>query len=237
MKQLQYVILALLVSTAAYAAEAPATGTHPWHQVATGQTPFAWSGLYFGVQAGGGWGNETWAVTGGAVDLTTDGVLGGAHVGVNWQADSNWVLGVEGELDAAGINGKVDRSGSRYKSDINWVGLVTGRIGRAVNSALIYAKGGAAFVDEDYSTGTGSGSCSAPPGVQCAAINAQASSTRMGWTVGAGAEWAFAPRWSARVEYNYVDTGSKNVTFNAGGSANIKQTLHLLEFGLSYKLQ
>jgi outer membrane immunogenic protein len=28
--------------------------------------------------------------------------------------------------------------------------------------------------------------------------------TRSGWTAGAGAEWAFAPNWSAKVEYLYV---------------------------------
>jgi outer membrane immunogenic protein len=29
-----------------------------------------------------------------------------------------------------------------------------------------------------------------------------------GWTVGAGVEWMFAPAWSVKAEYLYVDLGS-----------------------------
>jgi outer membrane immunogenic protein len=34
------------------------------------------------------------------------------------------------------------------------------------------------------------------------------SSTRTGWTVGAGWEYGFTPNWSARLEYRYTDFGS-----------------------------
>jgi outer membrane immunogenic protein len=37
--------------------------------------------------------------------------------------------------------------------------------------------------------------------------NVSDSTTHAGWTVGAGLEWMFAPRWSAKVEYLYVDLG------------------------------
>jgi hypothetical protein len=33
------------------------------------------------------------------------------------------------------------------------------------------------------------------------------STTHAGWTLGAGLEWMFADRWSAKVEYLYVDLG------------------------------
>ncbi len=240
MKQLQGVIIGLLLSSAACAADMPATyeppAMHTWHGMTADTPAVDWTGLYVGIQGGGGWGNGSWAGTGGSIDLSTSGALGGGHIGYDWRAGNNCVLGLEGELDAAGIAGKVTRSGVAYKSNIKWIATVTGRVGYAVNSALIYAKGGAAFVDEDYSTGA-SGSCTAGPGVQCAAINAQASATRTGWTIGAGAEWAFAPRWSARLEYNYVDTGSQNVTFSDGSTAKIKQNAHLLKVGLSYSFK
>jgi outer membrane immunogenic protein len=38
-----------------------------------------------------------------------------------------------------------------------------------------------------------------------------ATTTRTGWTAGAGAEWAFSPNWSAKVEYLHVDLGSTDV--------------------------
>jgi outer membrane immunogenic protein len=37
--------------------------------------------------------------------------------------------------------------------------------------------------------------------------NLSDSTTHAGWTVGAGLEWMFAQRWSAKVEYLYVDLG------------------------------
>jgi outer membrane immunogenic protein len=46
------------------------------------------------------------------------------------------------------------------------------------------------------------------------ATAASFSETRAGWTAGAGAEWLFFPRWSAKLEYLYYDLG--NVSFNAG---------------------
>ena len=35
------------------------------------------------------------------------------------------------------------------------------------------------------------------------------SKTRTGWTIGGGVEWMFAPQWSAFLEGNYMDFGSK----------------------------
>lgn len=32
----------------------------------------------------------------------------------------------------------------------------------------------------------------------------------MGWTAGGGAEWAFSPNWSAKLEYLYSDIGASD---------------------------
>ena len=37
------------------------------------------------------------------------------------------------------------------------------------------------------------------------------SQSRSGWTLGAGVEYAFAPNWSAFVEYNHFDFGNKDL--------------------------
>ncbi len=64
-------------------------------------------------------------------------------------------------------------------------------------------------------------------------------STRGGWTVGAGWEYAFAPNWSAKIEYNYMDFGSSSPTFTSAAGAttsfNIDQTAHLALFGINYR--
>ncbi len=39
---------------------------------------------------------------------------------------------------------------------------------------------------------------------------ASASKTRVGWTAGAGGEWMFAPGWSAKFEYLYIDLGKSS---------------------------
>ena len=63
----------------------------------------------------------------------------------------------------------------------------------------------------------------------------------MGWTVGAGLEWAFSDFWSVRLEYDFYDFGNHGVTFIdsdsglAVGSVNVKQTIQTVKLGLSFR--
>ena len=59
--------------------------------------------------------------------------------------------------------------------------------------------------------------------------------TRIGWTAGAGVEYAFAPAWSAKLEYNYMDFGNDAVSFAPGTLTNIDQQIHAVKFGVNYK--
>ena len=66
---------------------------------------------------------------------------------------------------------------------------------------------------------------------------------KVGWTVGAGLEYAVSPAWSVKGEYLYVDLGSEtfNTNLAAGGFplASFTHTVKLTEsigrFGLNYK--
>src|SRR5207253_9254402 len=49
-----------------------------------------------------------------------------------------------------------------------------------------------------------------------ASITTSNNNTNSGWLVGAGIEWAFAPNWSAKVEYNYLGLDSRTFTVPAG---------------------
>ena len=63
------------------------------------------------------------------------------------------------------------------------------------------------------------------------------STTRTGWTLGAGLDFAFAPSWIARVEYRYADYGTysyRPVVF-PGFTENHKITDNTIRFGLAYK--
>ena len=92
-------------------------------------------------------------------------------------------------------------SSTEYAVDLHRFTTLTGRVGfLASPSLLLYAKGGAAWVKEkiDY-----------VPGPEVVASTGNI--TRSGWDAGAGIEWMFAPQWSAFVEYNHMDFGTKNM--------------------------
>ena len=50
------------------------------------------------------------------------------------------------------------------------------------------------------------------------AANASGSGTQTGGLLGMGVEYAFLPNWSAKIEYNYIDFGTRS--FNASIATN-----------------
>ncbi len=59
-------------------------------------------------------------------------MAGGLHVGYNWQKPGGWVFGIEGDVS--------------FADDIDYLATIRGRLGYAMDSTLIYATGGAAFI-------------------------------------------------------------------------------------------
>ena len=106
-------------------------------------------------------------------------------------------------------------------------GSIRGRIGYAWDRVLIYATGGVAFggfngnVSGNFPGGV-YGVAPIPVGIAAAAIplgtpfgpfggSTSASTTRVGWTVGGGIEYAVTNNWSIRAEYRYTDFGHSTV--------------------------
>ena len=58
----------------------------------------------------------------------------------------------------------------------------------------------------------------------------------VGWTAGAGLEYALTGDWTAKVEYNYIDLGGK--TYGLGGATqstlSVDPKLHVFKLGLNY---
>src|SRR4029450_5696807 len=86
---------------------------------------FTWSGCYIGGNVGYGWGRERVSIPNSgtrtgvpelagvslpSVTGNTKGVLGGGQVGCNYQFAPNWVIGIEGDGEAADIKGDVTQS-------------------------------------------------------------------------------------------------------------------------------
>jgi opacity protein-like surface antigen len=47
-------------------------------------------------------------------------------------------------------------------------------------------------------------------------ISVSNSNSNSGWLAGAGVEWAFAPNWTARLEYDFLGLSNKSYTVPAG---------------------
>ncbi|MFY9833828.1 MAG: outer membrane beta-barrel protein, partial [Methylocystis sp.] len=62
------------------------------------------------------------------------------------------------------------------------------------------------------------------------------SSTNTGWTAGGGVEWMFAPHWSAKVEYLYVNLSGSNSLNNSGYNFgyNYNPGLNVVRAGVNY---
>lgn len=211
----------ILAASPAISADLPATVRKAPPVVAP---LYSWTGFYVGGHVGYGWGeNDITNVNGTppfpagtAVSTDFDGALGGAQIGYNYQFSSMWVAGIEGDFSWSGMSGSalnpsvvpafVGLRRTTIDSDVQWLATVTGRLGIAANNWLFYAKGGVAWGDFEINTVT----INPATGVLFTTTNG--AKTRTGWTAGGGVEWGFAPRWSAKLEYSYLDFGSD--TFN-----------------------
>jgi outer membrane immunogenic protein len=210
-----------------------------------------------GLHAGYGWGANDWisrgivedpTITVGALNPKSDGALGGIQMGANYQLAS-WVFGIEADL--AFLHAKGSRDGQLFQaglpapginttatSQIEWLALFTGRAGYAFDRTLFYVKGGVAAAETKNNLSL----------LSVAIVPAQfidfgtKNNTQVGWTIGGGIEHAFAPNWSAKIEYNYVDLGTTSENFNIVAPPttltfrqNIEHTLQLVKVGANYR--
>lgn len=174
---------------------------------------YNWTGFYVGANVGGSWGRQDTRFDSTTVSIINsnhlDGVIGGGQIGYNWQLGSPWVFGIEADFQGSGqkhsdvlaslAGGTTSLS---YENKLDWFGTVRGRLGYAIGDRgtwLPYITGGLAYGDSKIS---GSGTV-----LGTTAVAFSQSDTRVGWTIGAGIEWAFADRWSAKLEYLYMDLG------------------------------
>jgi outer membrane immunogenic protein len=170
---------------------------------------FNWTGFYLGAHIGYGWGKSDWNFVGAGtfVSPNTNGVFGGLQIGYNYQIN-NFVLGLEADASAADLSGwrSCPNAAFTCHSRANFLGTVRGRIGYAFDRALVYGTAGLAignYRHRDFDAATL---------VQFGSY----STTRAGLAVGAGVEYAFAPNWTAKLEYMYSHFGSSTQLAGAG---------------------
>ena len=164
---------------------------------------YNWSGFYAGLNIGYEWGKVTNS------GFKPSGFAGGAQAGYNWES-GQFVLGGETDIQYSGA----DDTFAPYKFSNPWFGTLRGRAGIALNNILLYATGGLAY-------GELKGELS----------GLSETKTHIGWAGGLGMEVGLTPSWSARVEYLYMDLGSR--AFSITGGDNGLQA-SMLRFGVNY---
>jgi outer membrane immunogenic protein len=186
---------------------------------------YNWTGLYYGINGGGGWGNSRWTDSAGTTgNFNLSGGLIGGTAGYNWQSGQT-VYGVEGDVDWSGISGSTGSgicAGTSCKTENTWLGTARVRLGYAMDRVMPYVTGGVAF----------GGVTATVPGFP------GQSDTKAGWTAGAGVEFALAGNWTAKAEYLYADLGDMSCSAaNCGGAGTttVQFNTHILRAGLNYR--
>jgi outer membrane immunogenic protein len=226
-------LAALIGGGAANAADMPAYKAPP-------PAPYySWTGIYFGGFVGPDWGKTDATLVAplaGSISVKGSGVMAGGTVGGNYQV-GYWVFGVEADhawtnyAGSKGCNQGAIVALVTCHSTIDSIGTLTGRLGYAWDRVLLFAKGGGAW-------SRGEESVTSNPTGQTLAIGPD---KRNGWTLGGGLEFGFWGPWSAKVEYDHMDFGTKRITFtdvNLGTTtqADVKERIHAVKFGVNYRL-
>jgi outer membrane immunogenic protein len=165
----------------------------------------SWVGPYIGGTLGYEWGEVDNNPT------RPSGIAGGFEAGFNWQ-HGNFVYGAEADINLSGA----EDTFSPWQFSNPWFGTVRGRGGVAINNVLIYGTAGLAY----------GGLTATTPG------NLSESHTSVGWTAGGGIEVGFAPHWSAKAEWLYIDLADH--TYSVTGADN-GLSANLVRLGVNYR--
>jgi len=209
------------IATSASAADLPAKKATP-----EPVGPPEWKGFYLGLDGGYDWSISnaiqqdyletlpgafaTHAINGSLPtrsSVSRHGFIGGGQIGWNWSFGNYFLIGFETD-----IQGLVGDDGSRtvfgsgtstsFFKGLDNLGTARARLGYLFNpSLLLYGTAGLAYgegvLDAGYyGTWLGQG------------LTDLQSTTLIGYSVGAGAEWRFLPQWSIKAEYLYYNLGS-----------------------------
>jgi len=184
---------------------------------------FSWSGCYVGGHVGGGY---AWTESVNVANTTafgdffpgqgfannSSGVLGGGHLGCNYQISRLTVIGIEGSYEGTSIRrdyiSAFGGANDVYTTRISTLASISGRLGWAFDNWLIYSKLGWAGARATLSVADvvvgGAGS---------------ASNSHNGFTLGSGIEHAFTRNWILGFESNYYRFESK--TYEIGSGAGL----------------
>jgi outer membrane immunogenic protein len=209
-----------VASQAAYAADMPVRQSLPQQMPVKAMPPiFNWSGFYVGAHGGYGWGRSQFdATTAGTGTFDADGWLFGGLVGVNYQVGQT-VFGLETDINWSDMGGSAACGATSCETDVPWFGTARARLGYAVDRFMPYVTGGLAYGKVEANV----------PGV------GSESDTRIGWTAGVGAEYAFTENMSWKTEYLYMDLGSFDCSSCGAPTPSVDFKAHTVRTGINVR--
>lgn len=164
----------------------------------------------------------------GSASASGDTPIGGGQVGYNF-ISGGWLLGGEADIQGAGqasmsqstrtaiatVNGDSQPVTTVFddRKSLDWLGTLRGRLGMAATSDLIaYVTGGLAYggvsADSRAMQSWPDTPAHTPYSLASSSVATGGySDTLVGWTIGGGLEWMFAPGLSLKGEYLYYDLG------------------------------
>ncbi len=213
---LAFGILAFLGTTPAMAADMVAPA------------PYDWTGAFVGLEAGADLLNSQWSSpTNTFVTFNTNGTgvaLGGV-AGYRKQTSNNLVLGTELSGDWLSTLGSANCAliTPTCNTRQDFLGLAQINVGIASGVTHFYFGGGAALGDFQYNE-------------TVSLAQSWTGGMRLGWTVGAGADFALTNQWQAGLRYNYYDFGTQSI---GGGISpalvNFQENGHLVTIRFEHK--
>ncbi len=215
--------------------------------------PYNWGGCYIGANAGGSESGSDFTTAvgtgthlgsadiasveeGGSGSANDPNFLGGGQIGCNWQSET-MVYGVEGDLDYFHsnphfINGTSTLSDGATTFTLaqwvttNYLATLRPRVGVAADRNLFYVTGGAAFTKANYTQSYLDAGAPVGTGV------ATGSKSLVGWTAGAGWEYAWTTHWTIKFEYLFTSfqktSGVGAITDAAGGTNPLQGSADLV---------
>jgi outer membrane immunogenic protein len=242
------ILLLIGESWSCFAADMPSPLVYPAPPTPT----YSWTGFYVGANMGGAWASGTLSgnftlpappVPGApkppppkppysldpalSMSASTSGVIGGGQLGYNWQIGA-FVLGGEWDFDWPSLNASGGIGNLAVTANTNWVNILAARFGWAADNWLWYGKAGGGWANNQATL------TNVVTGAQMTASN-----TNSGWLLGAGLEYAFAPCWTVKIEYDYL--GLNRWTLNStvfapnADQLSVKRQINMLTVGLNYK--
>jgi outer membrane autotransporter protein len=235
-KRTRYTVALTAGMAASFAASAMADGPYGHSGLELYPVPLParlpWTGFYIGGNIGGAWSTSTLSDnhTNVSFDRDNNGFIGGVQIGYNYQI-RNLVLGVEWDFDWTSIDtsGNVNIPGIvgplHASADTEWITTLAGRVGLALDRTLVYIKVGGGWVRNEASiTQLTTG------------VSVSTSNTSGAWLVGGGIEYAIAPNWTAKFEYDFLGLSDKTLPgFAATRALELERDMQQVKVGINYK--